>query len=113
MSKKPDFVIVDGKAVGQIKHGFIIGGQAHKDFVLRESTVEDLLDAELLADVTKPLNFAAQLMVRQLEQVGGFDGPVTIGMIRKLKPADWRILRDAQTKVDALGEDEPGSSEES
>lgn len=101
------FEFRDGCVEGSLKHGLSIEGVLHKDFVLREATVEDMLDAEHEADVIKPLNFNAQMMARQLVSVGSFKGPFTINMIRRLKPTDWRILRAAQSEVDALGEEEP------
>ena len=113
-NKNPyDIVFVDGHALGKLKHGLSINGVEHKDFDLREAAVDDLLDAEMEADVMKPLNFNAQLMVRQLVKVGSFEGPFTVGMIRRLKPVDWRILRAAQTGVDELGEGESASEETS
>lgn len=107
------FVFKDGRVFGQLRHGLIINGVPHKDFELREATVDDLLDAELEADVTKPLNFNAQLMVRQLVKLGTFEGPFTVGQIRRLKPVDWRLLRSAQTEVDDRGEEEPASGQTS
>lgn len=104
------FVIMDGRVTGPLRHGFMINGVVHKTFTLREATVDDLLDAELEAEVSKPLNFNAQLLARQLVLVGTFEGPFTVGMIRRLKPADWRILRAAQSEVDNMGEDEPASA---
>lgn len=104
------FVIGDGKITGPLKVGFSVNGVLHKDFELREAMVDDLLDAENEADITKPLNFNAQLLVRQLVRVGSYTGPFTVGMIRRLKPADWRILRAAQSEVDALGEGDPASA---
>ena len=103
------FTFKDGRVFGQLRQGLSINGVLHKDFELREAMVDDLLDAELEADVTKPLNFNAQLLVRQLVKVGGFEGPFTVGMIRRLKPADWRLLRAAQSEIDDLGEGEPAS----
>lgn len=104
------FVFKDGFVFGPLKFGISINGVVHKDFQMREASVDDLLDAEMDADVMKPLNFNAQLMVRQLVKVGSFEGPFTEGMIRRLKPADWRILRAAQSEIDALGEDGPASA---
>lgn len=106
-------VCVDGVVSGLLKVGLLIDGIAQRGFSLREATVDDLLEAEMESDVTKPLNFSAQLMVRQLVQVGDFKGPFTINMIRRLKPVDWRILRDAQGMVDALGEAGPASAKTS
>lgn len=103
------FKFADGMVFGSLRHGFSIAGVTHKDFSLREATVDDLLDAELEADVSKPLNFNAQLMARQLVKVGSFEGPFTVNMIRRLKPVDWRLLRAAQSEIDDLGEDEPAS----
>ncbi|WP_153114621.1 phage tail assembly protein [Rhodocyclus tenuis] len=103
------FTFADGRVSGTLRVGLSVNGVLHRDFEVREATVDDLLDAELEADVTKPLNFNAQLMVRQLVRVGSFEGPFTVGMIRRLKPVDWRILRAAQSEIDDLGEDEPDS----
>lgn len=112
MSGKPHplgFVCNDGRVTGPLRHGMTIEGVQHKTFELREATVDDLLDAENEADVTKPLNFNAQLMVRQLVRVGSYEGPFTLNMIRRLKPVDWRILRAAQSEVDDMGEGEQAS----
>ena len=98
------FSFANGHVFGTLKVGMSINGIVHTDFELREAMVDDLLDAENEADVTKPLNFNAQLMVRQLVKVGTFEGPFTVGMIRRLKPTDWRILRAAQSEVDDMGE---------
>lgn len=103
------FSFKDDRVFGPLKHGLSINGVQHKDFELREALVDDLLDAENEADVTRPLNFNAQLLVRQLVKVGSFEGPFTVGMIRRLKPCDWRILRAAQSEIDDQGEDEPAS----
>lgn len=103
------FTFADGLVIGPLKYGFSIDGVLYKDFELREATVDDLLDAEMEADITRPLNFSAQLMVRQLVKVGNFEGPFTVGMIRRLKPADWRILCAAQSEVDDMGEVESAS----
>lgn len=103
------FVCKDGRIIGPLRHGMTIEGNLHKTFELREATVDDILDAETEADVTKPLNFNAQLMVRQLLRVGSYEGPFTLNMIRRLKPVDWRILRAAQSEVDDMGEGEPAS----
>lgn len=114
--KKPHplgFVFVDGKVCGDLRYGLTIDGVMMKPFVMRDATVDDLLDAETEADITKPLNFNAQLMVRQLLRVGTFEGPFTLNMIRRLKPADWRILRAAQSEIDAQGEAEPASEKTS
>jgi phage FluMu protein gp41 len=102
-----EFVFSGGQVSGQLKAGVTISNETHKTFALREATVADILDAENDGDITKPLNFAAQLLLRQLVSIGSFNGPFTLNLIRRMKPIDWRILRAAQTEIDALGEGEP------
>ena len=111
MSTKPPYVIENGVARGTLVAGIVIGGQSAKNFELREYTVEDMLDAESEASVMQPLNFNAQLMVRQLVRLGDFTGPFTLGMVKRLKPIDWRVLRAAQTELESLGEAESASGE--
>lgn len=99
-----------GATKGSLNKGLLIEGVAHTEFEMREATVEDMLDAEQEAGVHTPLNFNAQMMVRQLVKVGtkdgkaSFAGPFTIGMIRKLSPVDFRVLRNKQAELDKLGE---------
>ena len=106
-AKKPHplgFVCKDGCISGPLKVGIKIEGELHKTFQMREALLDDLLDTEQEVDVTKPLNFNAELMTRQLIKVGSFEGPFTVGILRRMKPADWRILRAAQTEIDLMGE---------
>lgn len=98
-----------GNVTGSLKKGLVIEGVAHTEFEMREATVEDMLDAEQEASVATPLNFNAQMMVRQLVKVStkdgkAFAGPFTLGMIKKLSPTDFRVLRDKQGELDKLGE---------
>lgn len=103
------FAIEGDVARGTLVAGLDIAGTVHKEFELRAVTVEDMLDAEGEASVMQPLNYAAQLLVRQLVRVGEFRGPFTLAQIKRLKPVDWRLLRAAQTELDALGEAESAS----
>lgn len=112
-NKKPHplgFKVVDGCIVGPLKVGLDIAGVIHKEFVMRGALVEDMIEAEKEASVDTPIGFNAQMMTRQLVRVGTFDGPITVGMLGRLKPIDWRILRAAQNEADALGEDESASA---
>lgn len=100
-----------GNIIGSLKKGLVIEDVAHTEFELREATVEDMLDAEQEASVATPLNFNAQMMVRQIVKIStkdgkSFTGPFTIGMIKKLSPADFRTLRTKQGELDKLGEAE-------
>lgn len=113
MAKKPHplgFTVVDGNIVGPLKVGMKIDGIVHKEFAMRPALVEDMLAAEDQTPVDKPLGFNAQLMTLQLVRVGTYTDPITIGMLGRLKPIDWRILRAAQNEADALGEDESASA---
>lgn len=108
------FVInADGTLSGPLKAGIDIAGQVHRDFVLRPALVDDLLEAELEADVTRPLAFNAALLVRQLVSVGSYTGPFSTGLVRRMRPVDWRRLRAAQDYLDQAGEPVPGSGQES
>lgn len=107
------FVFENGFVTGPLKHGLSIDGVIHKTFKMRDSTVSDLLAAEADADVGKPLTFNSQLMVLQLVSVGSFEGPFTMNILLRLKKRDWRILRAAQTELDALGEVESASEKTS
>ncbi|MFA6971636.1 MAG: hypothetical protein WC208_09585 [Gallionella sp.] len=95
---------------GTMKTGLVISGTEYPNFEMREATVEDMLDAEMDAGVHTPLNFNAQMLLRQLVNVKSrddhesFSGPFSIEMIRKLKPHDFRVLRAKQQELDALGE---------
>lgn len=116
-AKKPHplgFVLEDGCISGPLKVGIMIEGELRTTFQMREALLDDLLETEEVADLIKPLNFNAELMTRQLVKVGSYEGPFTVGMLRKrIKPVDWRILRAAQTELDAVGEAEPASEKDS
>ncbi|WP_025918203.1 phage tail assembly protein [Herminiimonas sp. CN] len=91
--------------IGQFKKGMKVGKDVHMDFELREMTTEDMLDAELEVSSAKPMNFNAELAMRQLVRVGSYEGPFTVGMIRKLAPPDFHLLRTGLAEVAKLGEE--------
>jgi phage FluMu protein gp41 len=95
---------------GELKHGFIIGGETYKRFELKEATTRDLLATEADSSIDKPLNFDAALLCRQLT-IEGFDGAVAPAMIGKLKVADFNILRQKQRELERLGESDENASE--
>jgi phage FluMu protein gp41 len=105
--------------MGTLKTGFLIGDNAYTEFELREVTTADLLDAEDYAPVVNTLQYAAEVMRRQLVRVTTADGsrefrgPFTVAMIRKLKPADFWALRKAQRELDEAGESESASDADS
>lgn len=104
------------KVTGQFKRGLKIGEVTHTGFEMREADVEDMMEAEMEASrvgggAHTPILFNAQMMLRQLVKVtaaGGaeFAGPFTTNMLKKLKPADYRALREKQAELDELGEAE-------
>jgi len=98
---------------GNLPNGLVINGTTHRDFELREATVGDMFDAENDSDVTRPLAFNGQMMLRQLVRIGTFTGPFTVGMLRSLKPADYRTLRGKQMEleVEEKAEGEAGGSD--
>lgn len=94
---------------GEFVHGMDITGTRYTHFELREALTADMLDAELDAGVSTPLNFNAQMMVRQLVKVSSasgeeFNGPFVVAMIKGLKPVDYREIRTKQMELDSLGE---------
>lgn len=89
---------------GTLKHGLKIGDEVLKDFELREAATADMFAAEAVAGVDTPLKFNGALMCEQMVRFGDIDGPISIEMIGKLKPADYSILRAAQMELDLLGE---------
>lgn len=89
---------------GTLPHGLKIDGVTHTDFEMREASVGDMFDAENDTDVTRPLAFNGQMMLRQLVRIGDFTGPFTIGMLRSLKTADYRALRGKQMELESEGE---------
>jgi len=89
---------------GKFTKGMKVGKETHMDFELREMTTEDMLDAEMEVSSSKPMNFNTELAVRQLVRVGSYEGPFTVGMIRKLAPPDFHALRAGLVEVGKLGE---------
>ncbi len=99
---------------GKFKNGMVIGETRYTGFEMREADVGDMMDAELEAakqggGVETPVIFNAQMMLRQLVKVTAtdgkeFTGPFTTNMLKKLKPVDYRSLRQKQMELDLLGE---------
>ncbi|BCB26478.1 hypothetical protein SKTS_13640 [Sulfurimicrobium lacus] len=99
---------------GKFKHGLKIGEVIHTAFEMREADVEDMMEAEMEAaqvggGAHTPILFNAQMMLRQLVKVTAADGsefagPFTTNMLKRLKPADYRALREKQGELDELGE---------
>ncbi|TCS35798.1 phage FluMu protein gp41 [Paucimonas lemoignei] len=98
--------------VGKFKKGMKIGKEVHMDYELREMTTEDMLEAEVEAPLSTPMNYKAAVAARQLVRVGSYEGPFTTGMVRKLHPVDFNELTMVGLdEVAKLGEDSSPSVE--
>lgn len=89
---------------GTLKFGLRIGNEVHRDFVMREATVDDLIAAEEEAALDKQIAFNTALIALQLERIGTYEGPFTASMLRKLKAPEFWALRKAQVELEAAGE---------
>lgn len=98
----------DGRRIarGALKKGLKIGADTHKTFEMHEANTGDMFDAEAEVSPGNMLAYNGALMALQLRSVGDFKGPFTQDMIRKLHPADFNVLRQAQVELDVLGEAE-------
>lgn len=90
---------------GTLKFGLKIDGAVHKEFELRLATAEDMFAAEQMVPPSQPLAYNGEVMCRQLLRIGSFNGPFTLAHIKKLRAADYSILRQAQMESDELGEE--------
>lgn len=86
--------------VVELKEGIVAAGQHHKTLVLREPTVADMMAAENECPVYNAIGFRAALVAQCVVRVENFDAPVTVGMVKDLKSADWRILTAAFAKLE-------------
>ncbi|MFC2974341.1 hypothetical protein ACFOJE_19285 [Azotobacter bryophylli] len=96
---------------GTLPHGLVITGTLYTGFEMREAFLADMIEAEVDAGgATNGIHYSAQLAVRQLVKVTSADGqeykgPFVVGMVKKR--GDFVALRQAQLKLDNLGNDEP------
>lgn len=99
---------------GTLPHGLIIAGTTYTAFEMREALLADMIDAELESGGPgNAIHYSAQLAVRQLVKVTSADGqeykgPFVVTMIKKR--GDFVALRQAQVKLDELGNGEPNGS---
>ncbi len=92
---------------GTFPRGIEIAGVKYSTFTMREALLEDLIDAASEAGGTENgLAFYAEQAVRQLTEVTSADGqrytgPFVRSMIKA--KADFLALRDAQVRLDNMG----------
>lgn len=98
---------------GTLIHGFEYQGELQTEFEMREVlNAGELFDAEIESEgAHNQLAFAGAVMARQLVRIGEFKGPFTLEQIRKLKPADFQLLRVHQGKLSG-GEPVPPTASE-
>lgn len=91
-----------------------IAGVNYTHFEMRESTVDDMFEAEMElarigAGAHTPLIFNGRMIVLQITQVsndqgGTFNGPFTMNMLKSWGTKNYRALRNKQSELDLLGE---------
>ncbi|WP_181295289.1 hypothetical protein [Pseudomonas sp. Q2-TVG4-2] len=100
---------------GILPRGIEISGVTYTNFTMREALLDDLIDAAAEAGGTENgLAFYAEQAVRQITEVTTTDGQRYTGpFVRRMikAKADFLALRDAQTRLDIMGNGEPPTSE--
>ncbi|MGH8426383.1 MAG: hypothetical protein ACRES7_00160 [Gammaproteobacteria bacterium] len=94
---------------GTLKHGLKVGDKLHKDYELRESTTQDMFDAEADAPSDRRLAFQGALLARQIVKLGDLGGPLDFSLIGKLHPEDFTDLIADAAAADAAGKNAPAS----
>ncbi len=113
---------------GKLTHGLKIGEDVHTDFVLREATAGDIIDSTVEAErlmetarghvlVASPGLAGPHVLRRQIARIGGYDGVVTLKMLKSLSQEDLGILQDHADKLEVAtskaaserGRDDPPS----
>lgn len=97
-----------------------IAGVNYTHFGFREATVDDMFESEdELAQTGRgtqtPLQFNAQMMIRQITKVVNdkgemFEGPFTLNMLKAWGTKNYSIIRAKQIEMDVLGEAESSDS---
>ncbi|HEX5276488.1 MAG TPA: phage tail assembly protein [Fluviicoccus sp.] len=102
------------KLVVALTFGLFIADKKYTSVTLREADVGDMIDAESDVGPGTIVAFSTAMMARQIVEVSGpdgtYSGPITIDMLRKLKPKDYRKLRDAQEELEQMGNAEQSAS---
>ncbi|GAB1260784.1 hypothetical protein [Aurantivibrio plasticivorans] len=96
--------------IGKFKFGFSVEGVLETEYEIAPITnMGQLFAAEVEADPKKPLQFQAALIAQQLKRIGNFEGPFTLGLMRRLRVEDFNELREAQRQLEEreeLGNDQ-------
>lgn len=100
---------------GSFPRGIEVAGVVYTKFTMREALLDDLIDAAAEAGGTENgLAFYAELAARQLTEISSADGQLYSGpFVRSMikAKADFLALRDAQMRLDQMGNGEQPASE--
>ncbi|MGR6833583.1 phage tail assembly protein [Aliivibrio wodanis] len=96
-----------------LKDGFKMGEETHFEVGLKELSSGDLIDAQMAAEkivvqngvavaYTSDVMFGLEMLVRQVEYIGSFQGPLQIKELRKLSPGDLNELQKQTSLLDQM-----------
>lgn len=96
-----------------LKDGFKMGEETHFEVGLKELSSGDLIDAQMAAEkiviqdgvavaYTSDVIFGLEMLVRQVEFIGSFQGPLQIKELRKLSPGDLNELQKQTSLLDKM-----------
>ena len=89
-----------------LKRGIKVGDEYHKDLVLREPIVEDMITAERIATGEGQIAFRTALLSVCIERVEGCDVPLTPKMLSKISLSDYNCLLDEFDELQKEGEED-------
>ena len=85
-----------------LKKGLKIGETIYKTVMVRETTVDDLIEAEEEAPAYKSVAYRCALTARVMS-VQGFSGVVTAKMLSRLTAADYQRIQERLYALDDEG----------
>ena len=99
--------------MGLTEDGFVAGEQTHHEVGLRELTSKDVIDAQFAAEkvvvidgnamaYTSDALMGVELLRRQVEFVGSYQGPLSLKELYRFSPADLDGLRKKAEEIDQL-----------
>lgn len=97
-----------------LKHGFKASEDStYYEVGLRELTTGDYIDAQLKAEkvvmqdgtaiaYTSDVMYGLELLMRQVESIGDYQGPLSIKDLRRLHADDFNLLQKKTSELDQL-----------
>lgn len=97
----------------ELEDGFAAGEQTHFEVGLRELNSKDVIDAQLASEkvavvkgkamaYTSNVNMGLELLRRQVEFVGSYQGPLSLKELYRFSPKDLDELRKKAEELDGL-----------